>query len=144
MRELTLKFDGSCWPNPNGTAAYGYIIEENNVRVKQGHGVISVGPLTSNNYAEFHALYQGLRGCASLIKVGETAHINAIGDSDLVIKIMNGRFKATSNKLYYSEYKKAYKLSKALIEHSVTISFSWVPREQNQAADDLSKAHEAK
>ncbi len=145
MRQLTLHFDGSCWPNPGGVGAYGYTVHEYGILADSGNSVIGEGEAMSNNHAEFYALYQGLRGCAKLLKKGELAHINVLGDSELVIKFMTGKYhNPKREKRYYPAYIQATEFVKALIRNGITLNFNWIPREQNQGADDLSKAHENK
>lgn len=54
------------------------------------------------------------------------------GDSDLVVKQLNGKWKARA---YLSYYKEAIRLRAKLPE----VVIKWIPREQNGHADYLSK-----
>jgi ribonuclease HI len=142
MDHFTLNFDGACWPNPAGTASYGYILSKNGQVVKHGNDVIGTGPGMSNNFAEFFALYQGLRGLASIIPADNPkATVAVYGDSDLVIKIMNKKWRPKQSKLYYMAAEKAIGFCHELRKSGVIITFDWIPREKNTQADDLSKAH---
>lgn len=66
-------------------------------------------------------------------------HVTVIGDSEIVIKIMQGRYKASRDKLYWPAYSRCMMMLQRLYERNVDVEFKWVPREQNQEADDLSK-----
>lgn len=141
MRNFTIHFDGSCWPNPSGTAAYGYTIDEVGQDVRHGSGVIGAGPTMSNNVAEFHALtmaFQRLR-CDNLISQHDK--ISVYGDSNLVIQIMNKRWRASSDKLYYPYYCTLKMFADLLVSHDAEITYGWIPREKNTRCDDLSKEH---
>jgi ribonuclease HI len=138
VRNLTLYFDGSCWPNPGGTAAYGFTLYDGPTKLADGHGVIDTSPAMSNNVAEFYSLYQGLSALSSDMF---PVHITVKGDSQLVINVMNNRWHPKSDKLYYPEWRKVQNLVKELRWHGCQFTFQWIPREQNIEADDLSKVH---
>lgn len=143
MAHYRLFFDGSCGPkNPGGTAAYGFALFKDGEEsaVHTGSGVIGTGPGMSNNVAEFSALYEGLAAFAEL--ENSRAVISVFGDSNLVIRVMCGHWKAKADKLYYSYYKLAEGIVKNLRSKGHVITFDWVPRELNQVCDDLSKAHQ--
>lgn len=139
MDHYTLHFDGSCWPNPGGTAAFGYALSHQGDVIDSGHGVINTGPGMSNNVAEFCALYKGLQ--SFLIKVSGVAHLKVLGDSNLVVQIMNRKWKGNREKLYWPAYDSALSLTKRIRNHGSTVTFDWIPRALNTLADDLSKAH---
>lgn len=149
MIEYTLHFDGSCWPNPSGVAAYGFLLKlELTGIVDSGHGVIGSGPLMSNNLAEFYALTMGLNSLRERITT-HTAHITRLkvyGDSDLVVKMMTrvqrtGESKGDYEKLYYPAYISAIESLRSILRSGVYVDFKWIPREENQECDDLSKVH---
>ena len=142
MKTHTLYFDGSCWPNPGGVAAYGYVLQDTTKGVlRQEHAVIGQGEGTSNNVAEFEAAFQGLCDYSRLpAKPGDVVEV--LGDSDLVVKIMNKVWRPSQDKLYYPYYCKLAGLVRELREKEVVISFRWIPREENTECDDLSKAHQ--
>ena len=142
MALYRLYFDGSCSPvNPGGTAKYGFALFKEGVAepVEIGHGTIGTGQGMTNNLAEFHALWHGLM--AFYLKVrDETGNtVNCFGDSKLVVQIMNRKWNARPGMPYYSGYDSANKLFNTLKKLGNTISFNWIPREQNQRCDDLSK-----
>ena len=67
--------------------------------------------------------------------------VEVLGDSDLVVKIMNKVWRPSQDKLYYPYYSRLYSIVRQLRELGVTITFRWIPREENTICDDLSKAH---
>lgn len=138
MDTYTLHFDGSCGPkNPGGTAAFAYTIHKNGLALTNGREVIGTGPAMSNNLAEFAGLGFALRRCSLLAKHGDI--INVRGDSQLVINIMGGRWKAKADKLYYPAYECAAKELRYLRLSRILVNLDWIPREQNTEADILSK-----
>jgi ribonuclease HI len=147
--EYTLHFDGSCWPNPGGTAAYGFLLKREGLVVDSGHGVIGSGPLMSNNLAEFYALGTGLNAFRDQHCVGlDLTILKVYGDSDLVVKMMmrvqrTGEIKGDPSKLYFPAYEGAIQSLENIARSGVDVDFKWIPREENQECDDLSKAHNA-
>lgn len=141
MAEFTIHFDGSCWPNPGGQAAYGMTLDKYGVEICTEAGVTGSGPLMSNNVAEFDALRVGLqRYLEQSPEKGDIIHV--FGDSNLVVKMMQGDYRPNSSKLYYPYYKEAFKLySQIEITIGAKVDFTWIPRERNTRCDALSKEH---
>lgn len=143
MANFTLHFDGSCWPNPGGCAAYGAVLEREgqNEALCAEAGVLETSPRMSNNVAEFHALNIGLiRFIEHGVTEGDTLQV--FGDSDLVVKMMTGKYRPKADKLYYPYYLEAAASSRAI--RALTgknPTYRWIPREQNTRCDDLSKEH---
>lgn len=134
MSEYVLNFDGSCAVNPGPNAGWGYTIKKDGQFFRKDSGELA-GRTYSNNYAEFFALYQGLLFLEP--KIGRTDKLFVRGDSQLVIKIMQNRWKAKEGL-----YKDAYILAKEVVSKIrlcyTPVSFDWVPREMNTEADALS------
>ena len=145
MDQYLLKFDGSCAPkNPGGTAAFGYILYYNNIVLDKGQGIIGTGEGMTNNVAEHVALYKGLNSfqlsCNYEIDTLEQPITLLIqGDSMLVINQMNNIWGARREKPYYPWYLKNKSATKTLKDYGVKITYQWIPREENQDCDDLSK-----
>ena len=130
---LEVFIDGACEPiNPKGTASYGLIIKKDNKYILRGYHVIGSGEGMSNNVAEYNGLLAFLRWYKSQNIKDD---IVVKGDSQLVIKQMSGDWKVNGG-LYYPIYQQCKTL---LQELNLTIHYEWIPREQNQEADDLSK-----
>jgi len=135
----TLKFDGSCWPNPGGRAGYGYILETPSVTIKESKEILGIE--TSNNLAEYVALYEGLKAF-TVDYENEKCTLNIIGDSQFVINQMTDKWKIRSKDKPFYEYAiKSRELVKILRKKGIEVIFTWVRREQNQDCDDLSKKH---
>lgn len=128
--KLKCWFDGACWPNPGGKAAYGWAISDDGDFKREGSGIIGCGPEMSNNVAE----YMGLYHCLKFLHENNL-HLNKIsvfGDSKLVVKQMSGKWRAKRG-LYIEAFKLAY----CLIKEFPNIKVSWIPREHNTLADSI-------
>ena len=128
---ITIYFDGLCYPkNPGGVAAYGYLAYRDGQLIHRGFRAVGEGRGMTNNVAE----YEGLLAAAQWIEDEEIDEKIVIkGDSELVIKQMNGQYRVNSatSKKYVPEIKKL------LLGRDV--SLAWVPREENEEADKLSR-----
>lgn len=101
--ELILTFDGSCRPNPGGRSTYGWSLDDKIGRqLSYGSGVLETKYETDNNQAEWGALVQGLEYVNTL--QGWKGVLTILGDSQLVIKQVNGIWSCRSPRLliYYS------------------------------------------
>ncbi len=128
---ITINFDGLCYPrNPGGVAAYGYLVYRDGKPIWRGFGSVGEGKGMTNNVAEYEAL---MAAAQWLVDEEIDEKILIKGDSELVIKQMNGQYKVSSatSKKYVPEIKRL------LSEKDV--SFQWVPREENEEADGLSR-----
>jgi len=134
---ISVHIDGLCEPvNPNGTATYGFVMYEDGKKVTQKYGVVGEGEGMSNNVAEYATLCEALRLLILLHLNRENILIKS--DSKLLVNQMSGLWKC--HKGYYtSKYDEANELVKLFKE----IHFRWIPREENEEADSLSrKAYE--
>jgi ribonuclease HI len=137
---LTIHFDGSCWPNPGGLARFGYTVKSFGTDLnRQGYGVIGESPLMSNNHAELYALAEGLEWAVALTSFHKIELIKVIGDSEVAVRLMSGIYRANASKLYYPQWERAKIIQAKLEALGCTVSFEWCPREENQECDDLSK-----
>lgn len=121
-----LRFDGSCRPNP-GPMGIGYVLEYKSRVLVQVGAQIGQG---TNNEAEYQALLSGLRHA---LRLGFW-NLDVECDSLLVVKQMHEEWKvkdATLRKL------RDEALGLAPLFKSLTIVH--IPREENGAADDLSR-----
>ena len=135
---MILYFDGGCEPvNPGGVATYGYVIyeridtEEKRVKSSSGVACEPFSDCSTNNYAEYTALVEGLSYLSGIYK----GRVLVRGDSQLVVRQMNGIYSVRSPRIY-PLYKKAMELKSSF----PSIEFEWIPREMNEEADRLSKA----
>jgi len=128
---ITVYFDGLCYPkNPCGVAAYGYLIYRDGQLIHKGFRAVGEGKGMTNNMAE----YEGLMAAAQWLRdEGIEDKIVIKGDSQLVIKQMKGEWKISSatSKKYVPQIRN--------LLHGKDVSFVWVPREENEEADELSR-----
>ena len=131
-------FDGCCEPvNPGGVASYGAVIFKNGERIWECSELFR--PIkgnekeTSNNVAE----YSGFLAILEYLKANnyKKYFIQIYGDSKLVINQMQGEWLMHKG-FYIPTALKAKKLLKEF-KH---INLQWIPREENDIADELSKA----
>ena len=127
--KLTIHTDGGARGNP-GPAAVGVVIEtEKNILTEFGK---TLGE-TTNNVAEYSAVIEALTWIKNnSSKTGE-AEKNFFLDSNLVVNQLNGKFKINDMNLR-KLFSKAKELER---EVGGVIHYSYIPREQNSAADAL-------
>ena len=134
----TIYFDGACeyWQgnrNPGGIATYGWYIEKDNQRLAWGYGEAGRGGSISNNVAEYTALIEALKAAIALNIQGD---LTIQGDSQLVINQVTGLWGC--NKPHLARLcNEAEQLVRTLPGQK---TICWIPREQNEQADILSKA----
>jgi ribonuclease HI len=124
-------FDGACEPsNPGGHASCASLVRVDGQVVHQSGRYVGHGPLMSNNLAE----YSGFIDAVSQVKKFPGPAIIR-GDSRLVINQLLGRFKVRGG-LYLPFYRKAARL---FASERDRISLAWIPREQNEECDALTR-----
>src|SRR5437870_4033549 len=134
LSTILVHVDGLCEPvNPGGTATYGYVVRNDAGRViARKYGVVGKGTEMSNNVAEYAALCEAFR---FLIKEKMTwLPVEIRSDSRLLVNQMKGEWK-----FHKGLYAKKYSEATDLVAQFGKISFMWVPREENEEADALSR-----
>lgn len=131
-----LYFDGLCENiNPGGTATYGWVLRIGD-RTIQGNGAVGARPENTNNFAEYLALYYGLIEVAKLCKDDPNfPGVQIFGDSKLVCSQIDGQWKIKAERL-----QKAHTKCHEILKQIKAWSISWIPREENGAADDMSRS----
>ncbi|MDE2019548.1 MAG: reverse transcriptase-like protein [Patescibacteria group bacterium] len=125
---LEIWIDGAITKNPGGVATYGFLAKRDGVTIYEESGMVGEGSQMSNNVAEFAAL------CAALEYLsGEPAIIYT--DAEIILRKMK-RLHSPPNGLYAAQCVKA----RVLFRDNPEITFRWIPREQNEEADALSRA----
>lgn len=145
MNKIVVYFDGACEPiNPGGTAAYGVVIIEENAQELFRESKVFIPKKgkekeTSNNVAEYSGF---LKALSWLHEHGyKDSDILVRGDSQLVIyqnwidPRYNKKWKVRGGH-YLPVCRKAQKMLKKF----TNIRGEWIPREENNLADELSKA----
>ncbi len=130
-------FDGACKGNQlaeKGPMWVAYTLgEEEQVReipdLPSSHG-----PLRSNNIAEYQALILLLHGVREVASRDARARFILNGDSQLVIRQMEGRYRVREAHLV-PLHEEARRLAAEL-----PVAFRWVPRERNRAGRLLESA----
>jgi ribonuclease HI len=130
----TLYFDGACGPiNPGGHMGCGVVIKNKDKKtiytISKQFPPERFSGETSNNLAEYTALYLGLQWCIK----HKITELHVIGDSQLVILQMKGIFKIKKG-----TYVNAAHETIKLMGEFKKITFEHVKREFNTEADELS------
>jgi ribonuclease HI len=124
-------FDGCTEPiNPGGHAAWGAVVVVDGEVVFREGGYCGVGPTMSNNVAEYSAFIAVATECLKYPGI-----VIIRGDSKLVVEQLNGRW-AVRGDHYVPFHEKAKKLWAQLRNRSQLL---WVPRDENDICDVLSK-----
>ena len=128
-----LNFDGACEPiNPGGTASWGFVLCDGaGALVAQGSGVVGTGPGMTNNLAEWAAVEEGVR---RFREMGLNGRLVIRGDSQLVVKQLGGEWQCKKPHLAAARDRALALLG------GIDWVVLWVPREENELADELSKA----
>ena len=136
MNEYLACFDGACEPvNPGGIATFGVVVKDKDSTVLlKEHGLVGKGSTMSNNVAEYAGVLHILEYLSSRPPGRVTIH----GDSNLVINQLNGKWRVRKG-LYLSIAMEAKELLAYLRWLGWQINFCWIPREQNEECDALSK-----
>jgi ribonuclease HI len=128
---VVVHVDGLCEPvNPNGVACYGYVIYGDGEKLEEGCGVVDY-PSSSNNVAEYTACIKALE---RLIELGLTEDVLVRSDSQLLIYQLKGFYTVKAARII-----PLYEKVTTLIKQFKRIRFEWVPREENEEADELSR-----
>lgn len=144
---IKIYFDGACEPvNPGGTASWGFIIKgEDGKNIVVKSGIVGKGVGMTNNVAEYHGLIAALKTLEEFNK-DETVEIR--GDSKLVICHITKEWGWLPAGYHWMPHRKAPHLKKLLDEvlnlvekRKGGFKAIWIPREENEECDALSKAH---
>jgi ribonuclease HI len=125
-------FDGACGPvNPGGIATFGWrFVGPDGQLLASEQGEVCRGPGATNNVAEWHALWRALQFLAAR---GWQGQLRIYGDSRLVINQLTGRWRCHKGHL------RRYRDACLNLLRRMDWRASWIPREQNEEADELSK-----
>jgi ribonuclease HI len=130
---VRVHFDGACEPpKGGGLATYGFTIEGPELEHEEfGLAVPPGSERATNNVAEYVG---AIRALEFLVSVGYRGPVLVFGDSQLVVRQLAGEYEVRADHLRpYFEH------LKALVDRLGEVQFAWVPREENQRADELSK-----
>jgi ribonuclease HI len=140
VKMYTLSFDGlfrekgksTDTDNEAGIMCYGWLISEGTAIIAKGHGSYTHREVASSNGAEYLALIEGLEALKVLGLKNEPVLVK--GDSKSVIDQMQGIAEVTSSRI-----KTLHRKAKRLSQKMAGLQWQWVPRQQNKAADQLTR-----
>lgn len=122
---VRVEADGGSRGNP-GPAGYGAVVRDADGEVLlERYGALGV---TTNNVAEYTGLIEGLKAALEL----GADQVDVRMDSKLVIEQMSGRWQIKNPGLRPLAAEAA-----GLVKRFDVITFDWIPRERNKAADAL-------
>lgn len=133
-RALVVEADGGSRGNP-GVAGYGALVRDARTGTVLAERAAPLGT-ASNNVAEYTGLIEGLRAVLDL-DLAREATVEIRMDSKLVVEQMTGRWKIKHADMRRLALE-ARQLVDAVQRQDGTVSFTWIPRERNGAADALS------
>lgn len=132
---MKLYFDGLCEPmNPGGVATYGFVAYDGRKKIQEGYGLVGAGMLgdnVSNNVAEYTGVIKGME---SLLASGHCGKLEVRGDSQLAIRQLQGLYAVRAPRLI-PLHVRVLELAKGF----KSVTYEWVPRDLNEAADALSR-----
>lgn len=128
MAEITVYADGLCEPNPGGWACWAWVAFMDGREISHAYGTVGHGDGISNNISEYEAVLQALRRAEQKGK-----HIQLYTDSKLVVNQVNGEWAVRAQHLQ-PLCAEGQRLLRATAS-----TLAWVRREQNQAADVLTR-----
>jgi len=129
-------FDGACKLNPGHDIGVGGYVECDSEVVYEFGNQIHTDKMSSNNVAEYMALETIIDFL--LNTVSKDDKVDIYGDSRMTVMQVSGRWKP-KNGLYKETATRVIKKYNNL-KNLTTVTLNWIPREQNQRADDLSKS----
>lgn len=130
---VVVQFDGACEPpGTGGIATYGFTIDGEGYAVEEcGLAVRPGSPTATNNVAEYAGAIRALEWLVARQYAGPVV---VRGDSQLVVRQMTGEYQVRADHLR-AYHERLAQLAAKFEE----VRFEWVPREENQRADALSK-----
>ena len=133
-RRLVVEADGGSRGNP-GEAGYGALVRDAASGEVIAERAESVG-VASNNVAEYSGLVAGL---TAAFDIDPGAEVSVRLDSKLLVEQMTGRWKIKAPDLRRLALV-AREVAAALTAAGGSVTYSWIPRAENSAADALANA----
>ena len=131
---LLVEADGGSRGNP-GVAGYGALVRDARTGAVLAERAAPLG-IASNNVAEYTGLIAGLQAVLDLGMAAQ-ATVEVRMDSKLVVEQMSGRWKIKHEDMRRLAMQ-ARRLVDAIQREGGEVSYTWVPRDRNKAADALS------
>ena len=132
LRHLVVEADGGSRGNP-GVAGYGALVRDPESGAILAERAAPLG-IASNNVAEYEGLIAGLEAARDLVDGPDVA---VRMDSKLVVEQMSGRWR-----IKHDDMRRLAARARAVVNEiedaGGSVTFAWVPRKENAAADALS------
>ncbi|MHB1645828.1 MAG: ribonuclease HI family protein [Candidatus Acididesulfobacter diazotrophicus] len=134
---LDIYTDGASRKNP-GQAGAGIFIKHLN-----GEIIAEIARylgITTNNEAEYMAFIIALEYLLNEFKIDDDVNlikINFYSDSQLLIRQINGQYSVKSPNILPLHKKASELINKLNKKNSISVNFSYIPREHNKQADRL-------
>ena len=138
---MIINCDGACEPkNPGGHGVGGWVIKTDD-GTPMGGGALDLGqaPSMTNNIAEYGAVKGALLELVNWPKGTPTGTASLRTDSKLVVEQLNDRWACRSPHLRKMR-DEIWVLIEQLHNSGLEVLVSWVPREQNHDADEMSRS----
>ena len=126
---VTAYIDGLAEPKNPGTGTFGFVIYDGANKLAEGSGL--AGYDVTSNFAEYTALAEAMK---KLVSLGVDGDVLIRSDSSLLVGQMSQGWKVKGG-MYVEKLKEARDLMKGF----GSLRFEWVPREENQEADLLTR-----
>jgi len=126
---VTVYIDGLAEPANPGTGTYGFLIYDGERKLAEGSGL--AGYEVTSNFAEYTALAEALKKLKAMRYEGD---LLVRSDSKLLVGHLSEGWKVKGG-MYVEKLKEVRELMKEF----ASMSFEWIPREQNQEADLLTR-----
>ena len=133
-RRLVVEADGGSRGNP-GLAGYGALVRDAASGTVIAERAESVG-IASNNVAEYSGLVAGLKAA---FDIDPAAEVTVRLDSKLLVEQMSGRWKIKQPDLRRLALQ-ARDIAASLSAAGGSVTYTWVPRAENSAADALANS----
>ncbi|MCI0485016.1 MAG: ribonuclease HI family protein [Blastocatellia bacterium] len=129
---ITIFADGLCEPrNPGGFACWGWVaLSSDNEEIASSRGCIGQGEGMTNNVAEYRAVIEALDWAA---RNSSVRTVEVFTDSQLVVRQINGQWACRAANLL-----PLLEQARTLMEQT-RATLRWIPREQNERADRLTR-----
>ena len=131
-RRLVVEADGGSRGNP-GVAGYGALVRDAVTGALLAERAEPIG-MASNNVAEYRGLIAGL---IAATRIDPGACVQVRMDSKLVVEQMSGRWKIKHEDMRRLALE-ARDLVQGFVASGGSVTFTWIPRAENSAADALS------
>ena len=133
-RRLVVEADGGSRGNP-GRAGYGALVRDAVSGTVIAERAESVG-IASNNVAEYSGLVAGLKAA---FDIDPAAEVTVRLDSKLLVEQMSGRWKIKQQDMRRLALQ-ARDIAASLVAAGGSVTYTWVPRAENSAADALASS----